>query len=58
VTPSTIRVRANANFKGTKAGRIEVVNPDDAEVQSKIAKGWFTVIEPSAEQPARRRRKK
>lgn len=50
-----MRVRANAHFKGAVPGRIYTVDGRDPEVKSKIAKGWFTVLDDA--KPTRRRKR-
>lgn len=53
-----MRVRAAANFAGARAGRTYIVDGRSAEVQSKIAKGWFVPLDEPETTPAKRKPKR
>ncbi len=53
-----MRVRATATFAGALAGRVYKVDARDAEVKSKIEKGWFVPLDEPTPPPKPRRRGK
>jgi hypothetical protein len=52
-----MRVTATVNFLRAKAGRTYIVDGRDAEVQAKLARGWFVNADPPepAKPPTKRR---